>query len=281
MARVQDDVADILQQVRNRKPLVHCITNMVTANDCANILLAAGASPTMASHPMEVEEITANCNSLVCNFGAIKDYEAMLLAAKKASSCAHPIIIDPVGAGGSTYRRMMICDLMQQTKVSCIRGNASEIEALLYNSSTVTGVDAASNAWDQRNKEEFLSSLMNYCKEHQLIVVVSGEKDLVADGKQCYEISNGHPMMARITGSGCMSSAMLGAFLGVFAYNHTELLPVAVSAVVTMGVCGQIAAEACLKNHAGTMTFRMLLIDAMSCLTKEQIIERIECRRLI
>lgn len=117
-----EKVVEIYEKIQQKRPIIHCITNAVTVNDCANILLAAGASPTMAHHPCEVEEITAGTAALICNFGAISDYEAMKTAGKRAHALGHPIVIDPVGVSGSSYRREKCLELMKIIHPTCIRG---------------------------------------------------------------------------------------------------------------------------------------------------------------
>ena len=140
---------DMIQRIRANRPIIHCITNAVTVNDCANVLLAVGASPTMAHHPLEVAEIVEGADALVCNFGAIEDYEAMLTAGQKAAELGKPVVVDPVGVSGSGYRREKCLDFIKNIHPSCIRGNYSEIRALLGNCSTVTGVDAAASDTDK------------------------------------------------------------------------------------------------------------------------------------
>ena len=123
-------IAELHHEIKKTRPVIHCITNAVTVNDCANILLAAGASPTMAHHPLEVEEITEGAAALVCNLGAIADFEAMEKAGKKADEMGHAIVLDPVGISGSTYRRMKCQTLIKEIHPTCSRGNYSEIRAL-------------------------------------------------------------------------------------------------------------------------------------------------------
>ena len=135
-------IAELYNKIQEERPIIHCITNAVTVNDCANILLAAGASPTMAHHPLEVEEITAGTKALVCNFGAIADYEAMEKAGRVADELGHAIVIDPVGVSGSSYRREKCQMLIENIHPTCIRGNYSEIRALMEHCSTATGVDS-------------------------------------------------------------------------------------------------------------------------------------------
>ena len=199
-------IAELYNKIQEERPIIHCITNAVTVNDCANILLAAGASPTMAHHPLEVEEITAGTKALVCNFGAIADYEAMEKAGRVADELGHAIVIDPVGVSGSSYRREKCQTLIENIHPTCIRGNYSEIRALMEHCSTVTGVDSGDKNLDTE-------AMRQYADKYHLIMIASGEKDIITDGTAVYICENGDAKMAKITGSGCMSSVMLGAFL--------------------------------------------------------------------
>ena len=249
-------IEDFSIKIREQRPLVHCITNHVTVNDCANILLAVGASPTMAHHPLEVEEITQGCHSLVCNLGATDDYEAMLIAVSAAGKAGHPIVLDPVGVGASTFRREQCWKMINTSQISCIRGNLSEIRALSENQTTAAGVDAQE---DTQTLEEKDKLVMEFSKRVGSIVVVSGEVDIVSDGVQCVHIMTGSPMMAKVTGCGCMSSALIGAYLAV--ENSMEAVVVACT---MMGRCGELAEQSTKEMRGGTMTFRMQLIDEMS-----------------
>ena len=136
----------------------------------------------MAHHPCEVEEITAGTAALICNFGAISDYEAMKTAGKRAHALGHPIVIDPVGVSGSSYRREKCLELMKIIHPTCIRGNYSEIQALLHNCGTVTGVDAAEDALAEAEETDLPELMKQYAKENQMILVASGETDLITDG---------------------------------------------------------------------------------------------------
>ena len=186
-----EKVVEIYEKIQQKRPIIHCITNAVTVNDCANILLAAGASPTMAHHPCEVEEITAGTAALICNFGAISDYEAMETAGKRAHALGHPIVIDPVGVSGASYRREKCLELMKIIHPTCIRGNYSEIQALLHNCGTVTGVDAAEDALAEAEETDLPELMKQYAKENQMILVASGETDLITDGSCVYRCHNG------------------------------------------------------------------------------------------
>lgn len=259
-----------LSRLREREPLIHCITNAVTVNDCANILLAAGARPTMAHHPAEVKEVTGGCDALVCNLGATGDYEAMLVAAEEASRLGHPIIADPVGAGGSSFRREMARELLQRAQISCIRGNASEMRAVFLDASTVTGVDAGRS--EQADSAELTELARRFSRTHGCVCVISGRRDIVTDGSRVYLVNNGHEWMTRITGSGCMSTVLLGAFFA--AVNDEEncaglRAQAAAEAMAAMGICGERAAELCEKEHSGTMSFKLHMMDEMSRLSQE------------
>ena len=172
-------IADLYNKIQEERPIIHCITNAVTVNDCANILLAAGASPTMAHHPLEVEEITAGTKALVCNFGAIADYEAMEKAGRVADELGHAIVIDPVGVSGSSYRREKCQTLIENIHPTCIRGNYSEIRALMEHCSTVTGVDSGDKNLDTE-------AMRQYADKYHLIMIASGEKDIITDGTAIY-----------------------------------------------------------------------------------------------
>ncbi len=260
---------DLWTKIQAERPLVHCITNIVTVNDCANILLAAGASPTMAHHPSEVEEVTAGCRSLVLNLGATESVEAMKRAARKASELGHPIVIDPVGVSGSSWRRELCAQVMREAAgtFSCIRGNLSEIKALAANQGTAVGVDAAqSDRMQAQTLQEAADTVRELAAGTGAIVIASGQTDLVSDGKCVYAVRNGSPLMARITGSGCMSSALLGAFL-----SAEQSLEAAAASCVVMGIAGELAEQRTRQQKGGTGTFRTCLLDAVSMLEKNQL----------
>ena len=245
---------DIIEKIKKNRPIVHCITNPVTVNDCANALLAIGASPTMAHHIAEVEEITSGCQALVCNLGATDDYDAMLLAAKCAAGLGHPIIVDPVGISGSTFRRNMLFLLLQECHISCVRGNYSEIRSLIDNCNRGTGVDASPK--DQAPDQDFQQKMLDFAARNDLILAASGKVDLITDGKKITTIAGGHELMSKITGTGCMSTALLGA---VFAVDNS--IDGACFLSSYMKRCGMLAATEAISVGGGTMTFRQKLID--------------------
>jgi len=257
-----------LENVRKKHPLVHNITNYVTANDCANIILACGASPIMADDIGEVEEITSLCDGLNINIGTLnkRTVSAMIAAGEKAALLKHPIVFDPVGAGASVLRMETADQLMEKIPFTVIRGNVSEIKTLAVGSKTTKGVDA--NIADQIN-EENINEMVLFAKSaaysSKAVLVITGAIDIVADSNKAYIIRNGHEIMSRITGTGCMLSAMLCAYLTANVDNPLEA---AAAAVCAMGVCGEQAYQR-LGDREGTGTFRINLMDEVSLLDGE------------
>ena len=270
-------ISDLWTAIRKERPLVHCITNVITVNDCANILLAAGASPTMAHHPLEAAEVTEGCRALVCNLGATEAFDAMLAAAERAKELSHPIVLDPVGVSGSSYRRGLCFTLMEHAMPSVIRGNFSEIRALATHSGTTAGVDAAREDRIHGNVlEETGEMVRRFAAQCGTVVIASGETDVISDGEKVYAVHNGSTMMSRITGSGCMASSLLGAFLSM--ENTPES---AAASCAVMGIGGEIAARKTRELRAGTGTYRTQLLDAVSLLKRAQITEMLRAERLI
>lgn len=258
----------ILTAVRKKKPLVQCITNFVTVNDCANVILASGGSPTMASHPREVEEAVAGVQALVCNMGAIEKVESMVLAGKEANRFGKPVILDPVGAGGTKLRRDAAKRLMEEVQFAVIRGNASEIRYLAGQQSTGSGVDVSTlDEITDANLEAAVSMAEELAERLQTVIAISGKIDVISDGKQTCVLRNGCATMARITGSGCMLTSLIGAFCGAYE----DAFAAACSAMAAMGISGEIAEEKRLRNGTGNATFRNDLIDALFNLTEEQL----------
>lgn len=256
---------DSMIKCRNRRPLVHCITNYVTANDCANLLLACGASPIMADDPLEVQEITAMCNGLVLNMGTPSERkaEAMLIAGREANRLSHPVILDPVGVGSSAFRRKLSKQLLENVRFSVIRGNVSEIAALACNEEGHRGVDA-----DEGKTLEYAAFLGKALSQKTgAVVVVTGEEDVVADGERTFFVKNGCAMMKDVTGTGCQLSALLGAYA---AADPQHLLEAALEAVCVMGICGEHA-QSQLSESEGNMAYRGKVIDALYHLKPEDL----------
>lgn len=259
-----------LSHVQQRKPLIHCITNFVTANDCANLLLACNASPIMAEDASEVEEITALSQGLAINLGTLHKelIPSMLLAGQKAVALGHPVLLDPVGAGASKLRTQTAQHLIKEIPFRVIRGNLSELKALSEGKSKTKGVDAdASDALTKDSLEATVDFAKRFSAVTGAIIAISGAIDVVADVSQAYCITNGHPMMRRVTGTGCMLSAMITAYL---AANPDSPLEATAAAVCAMGICGEMAYQR-MTPLDGNATYRNYLIDAVYLLTPEEL----------
>ena len=206
----------MLENVRGKCPLIHNITNYVTVNDCANIVLACGASPIMSDDQSEVEEITTICGGLNINIGTLnkRTIESMFLAGKRANALSHPVVLDPVGAGASKLRTETAQKLLEEVKFTVIRGNISEVKTLASGSGTTKGVDAdVADKVSEENLDSAVAFAKAFAEKTGAVVAITGAIDIVADGKKAYCIRNGHPMMSSITGTGCQLSAMTAAYV--------------------------------------------------------------------
>lgn len=252
--------------LRKTMPLIHNITNYVTVNDVANILLACGGSPIMSDEVEDVEDITSICNGLNINIGTLhkSSIEGMLRAGKKANDLHHPILLDPVGAGASKFRTETALRLMQELNLAVIRGNISEIKTLALGSGTTKGVDAdVSDAVTEENLEQAIEFVKAFSKKTGTIIAVTGRIDLVTDGNRCYVIRNGRPEMGKITGTGCQLSGMMTAFITA---NPDEMLEAAAAAVCAMGFAGEIGWSR-MQTGDGNATYRNRIIDAIYNMT--------------
>lgn len=257
-------LGEIMTQNRRRRPLIHCINNHVTANDCANMLLACGASPIMADDPDEAAEITAMCDGLVLNLGmpSPRKIEASLRAGMEANGLGHPVILDPVGVGSSAMRRNAARQLLENVRFAAVRANATEIATLVRGTAAHRGVDADM-------EEAAIGVVAQHARLLSLqtgaAVIVTGDTDIVTDGKALYRVHNGHPMMKTVTGSGCQLSVLLGAYM---ASNQEQTLQAALAAVCAMGLCGETAYER-LGPLDGNASYRNYIIDAVYHLTPD------------
>lgn len=258
-----------LTAVRNKAPLVHCITNYVTVNDCANILLASGGSPIMSQNKFEVAELVSAVDALVLNMGTLEDLEAMLIAGKEANRLNKPVILDPVAAGATTLRLDAVKELINEIQFAVIRGNASEIKAILSGKKLGSGVDvSALDTVTMDNLPQAVEVARMLAEKTGSVIAVSGAMDIVTDGSQSAVVHNGCATMSRITGSGCMLTSLIGAFSSVA--DNNAYFATTMSAITAMGVCGELADTRRLQNGTGNATFRTDLIDAMFNLTEEK-----------
>ena len=251
-----------LENVRKNVPLVHNITNYVTVNDVANVLLACGGSPIMSDDIDDVVDITSICGGLNINIGTLntRTIESMVIAGKKANELHHPVVLDPVGVGASTLRTQTALKLLKEIQFSVIRGNISEIRTLMEGTGNTKGVDAdLADAVTEENLDETIGKLKAFSEATGSVIAVTGAIDLVADSEKCYVIRNGKPEMGAITGTGCQLSGMMTAFL---CANAEQPLEAAAAAVCAMGIAGEIGFEH-LKEGEGNSTYRNRIIDAI------------------
>lgn len=259
--------AEYMTMVHEVHPLVHNITNYVTVHACANLLLACGASPIMADEEEEVEEIVSLCHSLNLNMGTLnlRTIGSMKKAGAKANEQQKPIVLDPVGVGASKLRTDTAFKLLEEVDFSVIRGNLSEIKMLAQGSGKVRGVDVSTQ--DQMSKERILDLARDFSRSTGAITVITGAVDYVSDGTQTYCLLNGHPLMGKVTGTGCQLSALLAAYVGA---NKDHKLEAAVTAVALWGLAGELAQRR-MTSQDGNMTYANYLIDAVFTMTVDQL----------
>lgn len=263
---IREKIAELLCSVRKAKPLVHHITNYVTTNDCANTVLALGGSPVMADAIEEVEDMVSIASALVINIGTLNSMkvEAMLKAGKKANEIGVPVVLDPVGVGATPYRKEAALKLLKEIKFSVIRGNLAEIKTLSGMNALSKGVDSVEAASDDAKSiaKELAAKLKS-------IIVISGAVDYVSDGMKVISIKNGHRMLTDVTGTGCMSTSLIGVYCGV----TKDYLAAAAAGIMTMGIAGEIAFES-LGDNKGSGSFRVNLIDAINKFSKRDVVEK-------
>jgi hydroxyethylthiazole kinase len=240
-----------LQAIRERKPLVHQITNYVVMNETANATLALGALPVMAHAPQEVEEMASVASALVLNIGTLSEHwvAAMVLAGAAANRAGAPIVLDPVGAGATTYRTATARQLLSELEIAVVRGNAAEIATLAGREAEIRGVEAVGDAAGPELAQAAADAL-------GCVVSVTGPVDHVSDGQRVVAVANGHELLGTVSGTGCMSTAITGCFLAV---RQAPPLEAAVEALVAFGVAGEDAA----RDARGPGTFHAALYDAL------------------
>ena len=253
----EGEIADALKAVRLRQPLVHNITNYVVMNSTANALLAIGASPIMAHAIEEVDELVDISNALVLNIGTLSKpwIQAMFQAGLRARAKRIPVILDPVGAGATRLRTETARDLIAQVRPAILRGNASEILALGGECGGTRGVDARHTVAQARQAATQLANAFG------ITVAVTGAEDYVTNGRLECRIRNGHPLMGRVTGTGCAASAITGAFAG----TTSDAFLAAVSALVVFGLAGEWAAQQATRPGS----YGIALIDGLDAVTPE------------
>ncbi|WP_346929345.1 hydroxyethylthiazole kinase [Clostridium sp.] len=272
-------IKDILDIAKKTNPLVHNITNYVAANDCANITLACGGSPIMADDPEEVEEITTLSNALVMNLGTLNPriLEAMIKAGRRANKLNHPVILDPVGVGASSFRQKALKELLNTVDFQVIKGNISEIKTIGKKKTICKGVDASEiESITENNIESAISLAMQLSKDLGAIIAITGAIDIVSDKDLVYIVRNGHPSMRNITGTGCMLSSIIGVLIGA---NPDKPLDATVTALGIMGVCGEIAYSKIVEKSQGSGSLKIHLIDCVSNVDYKILEEKIKIEK--
>ncbi len=264
--------SQLFKNVHKKTPIVHCITNYVTVNDVANIILASGASPIMADDIEEVSDITSISNSLVLNIGTLntRTIESMIQAGKTSNELNHPVVLDPVGVGASRLRMEATLRLLEEVNFSVIKGNASEIKAILNKTKTSGGVDVSlEDIINDRNIDEYIQVAKEVSKANDAVVAITGPIDIVTNKDKTYIIRNGHKNMGKITGTGCMLAGIIGGFIGA---NPENILDSTAVAIAAMGLCGELANDKVMKEGLGNGSLRTYLIDYMSNLDETTLI---------
>jgi len=248
-----------IEQIREKSPLVHNITNFVVMNNTANALLSIGASPVMAHAIEEVADMATIASALVINIGTLSAHwiEAMKIAIQTAGLRKIPIVIDPVGAGATKFRTETVKKLFAITNPTVIRGNASEIMALVDTDIQTKGVDSS------QSSDSALIAALSLANQYKCIVVVSGVTDIITDGNKTIYIENGDLMMPKVTGLGCTASALTGAFCAI----NSNYLEACANTMAIMGICGEIA----VKYSNGPASLQMNFIDKLYTITQQEI----------
>lgn len=251
-----DNLNYVRNKVREDYPLIHCITNPISISLCANAVLAVGASPVMAEHPREVEEITKSADALLVNLGNITDVrmESMKISAKAAFNNHIPFVLDAVGVACSELRRNYALDLIQSYHPTLIKGNYSELRALYQRDYNSRGVDSDTSL----SSDTMTQICVELAKRYQAFILASGKTDIITDGEQIFYIYNGIPQLSKITGTGCTLGALCATYLAVKAD-----ISAIVTACTVLGICGELAG-----TDKGNGTFAMYLIDHLSTLTE-------------
>ncbi|MBB6284797.1 hydroxyethylthiazole kinase [Geobacillus subterraneus] len=246
--------AELLERVREANPLVHNITNVVVTNFTANGLLALGASPVMAYAKEEVAEMAKLAGALVLNIGTLNatEVEAMLIAGRAANEAGVPVIFDPVGAGATSYRTETARRIAKQIKLAAVRGNAAEIANMIGEPWMIKGVDAGEGSGD------VVALAKRAAAKLGTVVAITGKEDVVTDGQAAYLIRNGHPLLTKVTGTGCLLTSVVGAFAAV----EPDVVRAAVAALAYYGVAAEQAAAEAEKHGPGS--FQAAFLDALA-----------------
>lgn len=257
---ILEEIISRLQEVRYKKPLVHHITNYVTVTDCANITLALGGSPVMADDIGEVEEMVSFASALILNIGTLnsRTIDSMFAAGKAATARGIPVVLDPVGVGATKLRTETTAGIIREVRPNVIRGNMSEIKLIAGDNVAIKGVDSVA---DEANAQVIAEEL---AQKLSCIIAITGKRDVVSNGAQTCIIDNGHEMLSKVTGTGCMTTSLVGTFCGA----GQDWFSATAAGIMAMGIAGELAQQS-LQADEGIGTFKTRLFDNIYNLTAE------------
>lgn len=264
---------ELKNNIKIDKPLIHCITNHITINDCANVVLSIGGKPIMAEHNNECADITSSAKALAVNLGNISDnrMKSIMISGKTAYKKGIPSIIDIVGVSCSKLRLNFAIDFIDKYKPMVIKGNMSEIKAIFGLDTKSEGVDV--NDEDATTKETInnnISIVRNLAIKTNSVIVATGAIDIISNGNETYIIKNGCEELSRITGTGCMLNVLIGTYI-----SRNNIIDGAILGTVVMGISGELS-----KNAKGTASFKIELIDNISTIKDEDLVGKINIKRI-
>lgn len=268
MSKLSETIAELLGKIRRQKPLIHHITNFVVMNDTANVTLALGALPVMAHAKEEVAEMVSMAGALVLNPGTLTPQwvDSMLVAGKRANEMGVPIVLDPVGAGATSLRTESNLRLLEELRIAVLRGNPGEIGALAGIAGKVKGVESVGELKDPLDVARGLAN------RFKTTVAITGERDIISDGKRAIAVDNGHIMLKTITGTGCMATTVIAAFSAV----ENDYLMASAAGLACFGLAAEIAAA----EAKGPGSFKAALFDSLHNLSTEQVVNGVRVRFL-
>lgn len=254
----KEKIVTLINEVRSNVPLIHNITNYVTVNDCANAVLAIGASPIMADDIKEAGDIASISKALVINMGTLnqRTVESMLAAGLRANEAGVPVVFDPVGAGASAFRNETVKKMLGNVKVSIIRANLSEMCYIAGLQVSTKGVD--SSEADAGN--DAVAVAKSVAEKYNCVAAITGATDVISDGKRVVKLNNGNKLLSKVTGTGCMTSALVGSYAGAVSGEY-DYFHAAAAGIASMGIAGEMAMS---KAEDGTGSYHIAIIDSLS-----------------
>lgn len=258
-----------IDMIQKNQPLIHCMTNQVVMNFTANGLLAIGASPVMTVSIHEASEMVEHANGLLLNMGTptTEQVDAMIVAGKRANELNIPVVFDPVGVGATSYRNDVATKILQEVKVTVIRGNGGEIATLAKMEAEVKGVSGYTSIDPKQVAKKV-------AKMYDTIVAMTGEMDVVSDGKQSAVIKNGHCFLEKVVGTGCL----LGAVVAAFLTNTNRYFESTVEALLTYAIAGEIAYVK--AGEQGIGSYQIAFLNQLHQVTHDDVLKK-QCMTMV